>query len=332
MTVAINARAAQRDEIGGVERHARELAARLPALAPGRYRVVRPPRALAHRAGHAWEQGWLPLATRGCELVLSPANLAPAASRRNVVVIHDVAALRHPEWYGRAYAAWQRALLPVLARRARLVLTVSEFSRREILDVLGPARVEVVPGGVDHERFRPDAAPPPFDRPYVLTVATRIARKNLGALERTRAALDERGIDLVAAGSGRGYMRAGGGAPARPLGYVPEPELPGLYAGARAFVLPSLYEGFGLTCLEAMACGTPVVAADRAALPETCGGAALLVDPDDPGAVADAAVAAATDGPERERLVAAGRERAGSFSWDRTARETHAAIERLTSA
>jgi glycosyltransferase involved in cell wall biosynthesis len=337
MTVAINARAAQRAEIGGVERHARELAARLPALAPGRYRVIRPRPALAHRAGHAWEQGWLPLAARDCRLILSPANLAPLASRRNVVVIHDVAALRHPEWYGRAYAAWQRALLPALARRARLVLTVSEFSKGEIVAVLGaPAeRVEVVPGGVA-ERFTPAADSAParaahglVDRPYVLTVATRIARKNLDALAAARSALAARGIELVAAGSGRSYMREGAGAGPRPLGYVAEEHLPGLYAGARAFVLPSLYEGLGLPCLEAMACGTPVVAADRAALPETCGGAALLVDPADPAALAGAVLTAATDEPSRARLAEAGRGRAAGFGWDRTARATDAAIERL---
>src|SRR3954452_24859602 len=334
-SVAIDARAAVRTEIGGVERVAREMVARLPKIAPGRYSVIRPPRALAHRAGHAWEQGWLPLAARGCELILSPANLAPLASTRNVVVIHDVAALRHPDWYGRAYAAWQRALLPRLARRARLVLTVSEFSKVEIVEVLGadPHRVEVVPGGVG-ERFTPAAdaraarAALGLERPYVLTVATRIARKNLGALSAARAALAERGIDLVAAGSARGYMRAGSGDAARPLGYVAEEHLPGLYAGARAFVLPSLYEGLGLTCLEAMACGTPVVAADRAALPETCCDAALLVDPGDERALADAVLAAATDDSERARLVASGAARTAHLSWDRTARATDAAISR----
>ena len=93
----------------------------------------------------------------------------------------------------------------------------------------------------------------------------------------------------------------------RSLGYVDDADLPGLYAGARAFVLPSRYEGFGLTCLEAMACGVPVVAADRAALPETCGGAALLVDPDDPDALADAVHRApSTDAAERRPLREAG--------------------------
>jgi glycosyltransferase involved in cell wall biosynthesis len=106
------------------------------------------------------------------------------------------------------------------------------------------------------------------------------------------------------------------------LGHVPDEDLPGLYAGARCFVLPSLYEGFGLPCLEAMACGTPVVASNAGALPDTCGGAALLVDPSDPTAIADAVERAIGD----DRLRAAGLVRAGMFSWDRAAREIDALL------
>src|SRR3954469_21792380 len=183
--IAINGRAAARREIGGVERYTREMVTRLPAL--GDYRVVTPP--TAHKLGQLWEQA-LPLMHRG--LIYSPANTAPISSR-TVVVIHDVAAIRHPEWYSRTYAAWHNALLPRVARKARLVITVSEFSRDEIAEVLGVDSV-VVPGGVD-ERFKPGEP-----RDYVLTVATRIARKNLAALEQTRRALAERGIELVAVG------------------------------------------------------------------------------------------------------------------------------------
>ncbi len=332
--VAINARAAVREQIGGVERYTRELTRRLPALAPGRYIVIAPRPRLAHRAGHIWEQALLPVEARACELVYSPANLAPVISARNVIVIHDLAALAHPESYSRLYVEYQRRLLPAIARRARLVITVSEFSRRELIERLGvePGRIEVVPGGVD-ERFSPAAAGEPkgarhgIDRPYVLALGTASARKNHGALLTAAAALRARGIDLLLAGSDRGYLR-GQDAGLRRLGYVPESDLPGLYAGALALVMPSLYEGFGLPCIEAMACGTPVVAADAGALPETCAGAALLVDPLDARALAEAILVATCEPGERERLRAAGLERANEFSWDASAHATNAAIER----
>jgi glycosyltransferase involved in cell wall biosynthesis len=331
--VVIDARAASRSKIGGVERLAREMAARLPALRPERYRVRQPSSALAYKAGHAWEQLALPVAARRAELIYCPANLAPLASRKNALGIHDVAPMRHPEWYGRAYARYQRALLPALARRARLVLTVSEFSMAEIVDCLGvrQERVTVVPNGVD-QRFHPGADPEParrahgLDGAYVLAVGTRIARKNLAALGPAARRLRELGVELVAAGSARTYMRAEAGAPARQLGYVSDDNLPGLYAGATALVMPSLYEGFGLPCLEGMASGIPVVASDRGGLPELCGDAAILIDPDEPEALAEAVVTAATDVHRRERLIAAGLDRAAGRTWLRTAELTDAAL------
>ena len=335
--VAINLRAAVRAEIGGVERHARELAARLPALAPGRYLPLAPPAALAHRAGHLWEQAALPLRARGATLILSPANLAPVLSRRNVVVIHDAAALRHPDAYSPLFVAYQRRMLPALAHRARLVLTVSAFARDELVALLGadPARVRLTPGGVDFARFSHPAVPPErlraeleLPRPYVLTVGTASARKNLSVLEPCAHELRERGLELVVAGSERGYLR-GGTAPApslRRIGYVADRLLPALYAQAAAFVLPSRHEGLGLPCLEAMAAGTPVVAARAGALPETVGDAGLLADPGAPGEFAEALRAILDQPGLRDRLAAAGRARAGERTWDRTAQLTDAAI------
>jgi glycosyltransferase involved in cell wall biosynthesis len=324
-----------RREIGGVERWARELSRLLPELDPERYRVIRPPAALAHRAGHAWEQLVLPATARGAELLLSPANVAPLAGQGNIVVIHDSAPFRDPSWYGRAYGAWHRSLLLRIARRARLVIAPSEHVRSELTELfaLPGERVVAITPGVDPS-FAAAGDPAPLlrrlglERPYVLAVGTDSPRKNLGLLDAIAPQLEAERLAVVIAGSSRSYMPTTmGGAGARRLGYVPDRDLPELYAGAAAFAMPSLYEGFGLPCVEAMAAGTPVVAADRAALPEACGGAALLADPADPDAFAAALVKAA--GPERERLVTAGSEHAAALTWRRTAEAVDGALEPL---
>jgi glycosyltransferase involved in cell wall biosynthesis len=295
---------------------------------------MRPPAMLAHGPGQAWEQVALPLAARGSELLLSPANMAPLAGRGNVVVIHDVAPFREPSWVGRAYGAWHRALIPRIARRARLLIAPSEFVRGELVELFGlhSERVRAIAPGVDAALAEPPAPEPLLRRlglegPYVLALGTDSPRKNLGLLDRIAPALADAGLGVAIAGSGRSYLPASARGSARRLGYVPDSDLPALYSGAAAFAMPSLYEGFGLPCVEAMAAGTPVVAADRAALPEACGGAALLVDPDDPDAFAAALIRAA--GPERERLAEAGRARAAGLSWARSAGSVDAAIGAL---
>ncbi|HEY4825109.1 MAG TPA: glycosyltransferase family 1 protein [Solirubrobacteraceae bacterium] len=335
--VLINARVAARVTISGVERWAIELIPRLCALAPERYVVARAPlRAASGPLGQLWEQSVLPLqaARSRAGLIFSPANLAPLAWPRNVVIVHDAAAFRRPDAYTSSYASWHRRLGARSARRALRVVTVSEFSKRELVDLIGldPANVHVIRGGVS-ERFstRADSdrvrARFGLRRRYVLTVGTADQRKNLAALSIAARRLAEIGVDLVRAGDARPhFVQPAAVAGVRSLGYVDEHDLPGLYAGASAFVLVSLYEGLGLPCLEAMASGVPVVAARRAALPETCGDAAILVAPEDHQAIAQALERAVDDEQTRRRLRAAGLERAASFNWDRAARELHSLL------
>jgi glycosyltransferase involved in cell wall biosynthesis len=195
----------------------------------------------------------------------------------------------------------------------------------------------VIPGGVDEgfaARADPQAAARALglERPYVLTLATSLARKNRSALATAARALRERGVDLVAGGGRRGYMRDEEAPPeVRDLGYVPEAHLAGLYAGARAFVLPSRHEGFGLPCLEAMAAGVAVVAADAGALPETCDRAAVLVPPE-PEPIAAALLDLLDDEDRRHALREAGRRRAAELTWERTAREVDTLLARLAPA
>ena len=161
----------------------------------------------------------------------------------------------------------------------------------------------------------------------MLCVASHTARKNLSALVPAARALAPEGIDVVIAGGFRPAVRArertSNGL--RLLGHVDDELLPGLYAGALAFALPSRYEGFGLTVIEAMACGTPVVASPAGAVTETAGGAALLVEPDGE-AFAAALTKLAGDEAERGRLSAAGFQRAAAFSWAATAHAVDALL------
>ncbi len=338
--IVLNGRVTGRATFTGVERWADELIPRLIALRPDRYVVLEPPgRASSRAPGQIWEQLILPAraARRRACLVFSPANLAPLLWPHNVLLLHDAAVLREPEAYSSAYRRWHQSFGLASARHALKVATVSEFSRRELVELggLDPEKLVVIHGGVD-ERFHPDADYQRVARklgltaPYVLTVATDDRRKNLAVLGEAAQRMRKLDIELVWAGGARPqFAHSSSIDGARALGYVEDDDLPGLYRGARAFVLPSRYEGLGLPCLEAMACGTPVVAADRAALPETCAGAALLVDPDDAAAVADAVTRAVTDEALRARLRAAGLRRAAQTTWGRATRELDALLSDL---
>jgi glycosyltransferase involved in cell wall biosynthesis len=224
-----------------------------------------------------------------------------------VLTVHDLALLRYPE----AFPRWHRLYGPVALRRtlraADAVVAVSEFTKEETVALADvPAeRISVVPNGVD-EVFTPDG--PATDGEYVLAVATLEPRKNLGrAVEAARLA----GVELRVVGA-RGW---GGVDVPGWVGEVPDAELAALYRGARCVLYPSVYEGFGLPVLEAMACGTPVVTSRGTAMEEVAGGGAVLADPLDVEALA-AGVAEAK--ARRDELVPVGLERAREFPWTRS--------------
>jgi glycosyltransferase involved in cell wall biosynthesis len=207
--------------------------------------------------------------------------------------------------------------VPSVLRAATSVIAVSEFTAGEVETLVGIPRetIRVVPNAVDHAVFTPEG--PRADGDYVLAVGTLEPRKNLA---RTIAATARLGVELRVAGppGWGGVDRRGDHV--RWLGYVDDAELAALYRGARCFVYPSLYEGFGIPVLEAMACGAPVVTSRGGACEEIAGGAATLVDPLDVAAIA-AGIESAVPGR--------GVERARTFTWDETARLTRAVYEEI---
>jgi glycosyltransferase involved in cell wall biosynthesis len=242
------------------------------------------------------------------------APLAPPACPL-VVTVHDLAVLRHPETFNQWTRRYSRMCVPRVARAATLVIAVSEHTKRELVELLGTSeeKIRVVPNGVA-EVFGPEGPAETGD--YVLAVGTLEPRKNLTRLAEATRRL---GVELRVVGApGWGRVELGGDG-VRRLGRVSDEELARLYRGARCLVYPSLYEGFGIPIVEAMACGTPVVTTRGGATEEVAGGAAVLVDPLDPASIAAGIEEAAA---RREQLVRAGLERARDFSWSETARKT----------
>lgn len=281
-------------------------------------------------------------AKSGADILHCPVGVASTRSRVPLVVtVHDVMALEHPDWFTRANALQQRLVLPRAAAAAARVIVPSHYTRERLLATcrVGPGRVDVAPWGVA-PAFAPGAADAAalerlgVERPYVLAVGTLQPRKNLPAAIAAceRATAEGFPHTLVVAGA-RGWRDEAvaemlGQPHIRVLGGVTDGELVELYRGADCLLFPSLYEGFGLPVLEAMACGTPVVCANRTSLPEVAGDAAVLVDPEDTAAFA-AALAEVLSSPARRReLAAAGLARAREFSWDRCADLTVAAYRR----
>ncbi len=335
MKIAINGRFQGRRRTG-VDRYAEEIVRRLGEDA----RLLSPRRSARGAQGQAWEQLVLPRRVRADEVLWSPANSGPISLKNHVVTIHDVSALQHPEWFSPKFALWYRIMLPALASRARHIITVSEHSRRAIMQTMGvrSEKITVVPNGVTAEMFTPrqgGRVRMKYRLPerYILFVGSIDPRKNLGRLLQAWGKIDRPGCTgLVIAGEQGLAFRDAKLQRRVPnvqfLGYVPDEDLPQLYAEACAFVMPSLLEGFGLTVLEAMACGTPVLASTAGALPEVAGGAAVLFDPTSIEAMAGVMSTVLHDDCLRDDLRQRGLDRARSLTWDRAAQQVREILVR----
>jgi glycosyltransferase involved in cell wall biosynthesis len=345
MKIAINGRFLTQ-KTTGVQRYAKEvvraldllLAEEHPAASSLNFELVAPTgelsdfplesiplRQVGLLHGHLWEQFDLPRQARSSHL-LSLGNTGPISKPDQTVVIHDAAVFAMPHTFSRGFRHWYQFLLPLLGRRAKSIVTVSNFSEAELIKYCNiPAeKISVVTEGFEHmlrqesdegilSRHRLN------ERPFVFAVSSLNPSKNFSALVQAIDHLDNPDFNVVIAGGTNPAVFDSAtkrdSAHVRYLGYVSDSELKALYQHASCFVHPSLYEGFGLTPLEAMACGAPVIASDIPALKEVCGDAALYADPRVPSDIG-AKINRVMSSPQlREELVARGNRRLLEFSW-----------------
>ena len=340
--------------LSGVQRVAAELVGacdkRLGASSLGERRewqLFKPPNAhrdliLSNISSHvvgrttwqAWEQGELAWAARD-SLLVSLCNTSPILHPNSVVMIHDAQVFSSPQSYGRGLRTWYQWLLPRLARSARKILTVSDYSKTQLV-AHGIAREDnilVVPNGVDHfDHVQSDLALALAQTraPYVLAFSNAQAHKNIGVLLRAFNNPRMREIDLVLVGASTARnFSVKAGENVKFVGSVSDALLKGLMEQALCLAFPSLTEGFGLPPLEAMSAGCPTIVAPCGALPETCGSAALYADATKPDAWVEAILNLHGRGVQREELVQAGRLRAMQFRWGASAQRLLHALKHL---
>lgn len=290
----------------------------------------------------AWEQITLPLRAGRHRMILSLCNIAPMLSRNAITMIHDAQVHIAPRSYRRGFRLWYKLVQPIVTRRNRLILTVSDFSRHQLAAAgLGQLdRIRVIHNGVDHILANP-ADRAVIDRlgldvrRYVVALASTQSHKNIGLLIRAFSNGALAGLKLVLIGNGRAeHFAAAGHAPSSNCifaGRVSDAELRALYEHALCLAFPSTTEGFGLPPLEAMRVGCPAVVAPCGALPEICGDAAVYAGPHDPDAWV-AAISALATNPEHwaERATAAIAQ-ASRFTWRRAAEQLAAVLDEARS-
>lgn len=292
--------------------------------------------------GHLWEQLVLPIRSKDGILV-NLCNTGPLFKRRQVATIHDAAVYEQPASFSFAFRNAYKLLQRSLGLAARKIITVSQFSKAQLIEHIGIKgdKIRVVALGREHmEELKADYRV--FDKfslkpsLYLLAVSSMNPSKNFANVVRAMELLKGADYEIVIAGADNGKVFGRpdlpGGDRIKRVGYVSDGELKALYEGAACFVFPSYYEGFGLPPLEAMACGTPVIVSRAASLPEVCGDATLYCDPGDPGDIARAIDRVMMDEGVREKLRVLGLRRSGHFSWEICARQTFEVIKEAVTA
>jgi glycosyltransferase involved in cell wall biosynthesis len=317
---------------------------------PQNFRINRAPLS-EHTLVTLWQRARLPLPVERfvgeCDVFYSPDFvLPPTSAKKKILTVHDLSFCRVPETAVPNLKWYLEGAVPRAVKRADLILADSDATREDLVELFGVRanRVQTLYSGVE-DFFKPvtdDAtlarvrAYYALSKPFILSVGTIEPRKNFARLIEAYAKLPQhKEFDLLIAG-GKGWMydeiyaapeKFGVAENVVFLGFVPDADLPALYSLCSLFVYPSLYEGFGLPVLEALACGAPTVTSDNSSMPEVAGGAALLVDARDTGALTDAMLRVLDDENLHADLARRGLEQSKKFSWEASARQLQAAFE-----
>ncbi len=282
--------------------------------------------------GHLWEQFELPFYAKN-GLLLCLCNTGAIFKRNKIVVIHDAQVFALPQNYSFAFRLWYKLLFPILGRFVKQIITVSSFSRSELIKYckFNPKKIQVIYEGKEHIlSITPDKSI--FkknvigDKPYILAVSTMSKNKNFNSIVQAIENRKQLDFDMLIVGGKNSHV-FGQTQIALPdfvkrLGYVSDGELRVLYEHASCFVYPSLYEGFGLPPLEAMACGCPVIVSNAASLPEVCGDAAIYCDPYSVEDIANKIELLLADKNLQQQMRLKGIERAKTFTWEKAAQQT----------
>ena len=323
----------------GVQRNTQSILHYFPK---DRYAAVSPPLQSSRGfKGHLWDQFILPGQVKN-NLLWSPNNTGPIYFKRQVVTVHDIVAIDHPEWLNKAFAKWYQFLTPILCKNAAHIITISEFSRQRILDRfrIPESKITVIHNGVDIPVVGPETSsryPVPFKR-YILSLGSIEPRKNIPMLLNAWKNVQNRvpedvGLVIVGAKGSNNVFKDTRlqEMPERVFftGHISDTHIKQLYAEALFFVYLSVYEGFGLPPLEAMGYGTAVLTGNKTSLPEVVGDAGLMVDPLSLSECEKGLEYLTNNEEARNAFAEKGRIRARMFTWKAAAAKTWTILEQF---
>jgi glycosyltransferase involved in cell wall biosynthesis len=278
--------------------------------------------------GNLWEQLELPVYTIG-NLLISMSSIAPLLKRKQILIVHDASFFVNPEFFSKGFRTWYKFAIPFIARFSRLIITVSDFSKRELVKhgKLREDKITVLYNAADHIlRFEEPSSSFKVKiealKPYCLAVSSLGANKNFAGLSKAINSIDFSNYNMVIAGGQVSTLKyAAGDESVTYLGYVSNAELKYLYGNASLFVFPSFYEGFGIPPLEAMIMGCPVAASNTSSIPEVLGDACAYFSPADPNDIADKIYTLINDKGKLNDLREKGYKQAAKYNWAKSAKQ-----------